>query len=352
MKVIKRFARRLARLFLLLLLISITILAIGLFIPQPELSAGKSYQSLIIKNVSIIDVNNGEILSDRHILVNGKKIESITSKTVDHGPSVLVVDGSGRFIMPGLWDMHAHFIHHSPKIHFPLLIAHGVTHVREMGFGSPMGEESGESILMSLSDRDRWRQEIAKGNLIGPNIDSSAVYQVEEFGDVWENDDEIPDFETTFKLFKKLKKDGVDFIKITLENNPPKEFFYRIMKAANQAEIDVVGHKPRRISAVEAAELGMKSFEHARFLVVESSALRGTYLNGSFKGKGTPNQLYRQMIDGYDYKLAQDTFSAFNANGSWYCPTHITRRWEANYDNEEYRSDERIKYIPFLLRSI
>jgi hypothetical protein len=124
------------------------------------------------------------------------------------------------------------------------------------------------------------------------------------------------------------------------------------MSAANQVGLDVVGHKPRRVSAIEASNLGMKSFEHARFLVYESSSLRNDYINGSLKGKGTREEIYRSMIDTYAPELAENTFQTFKENGSWYTPTHITRRWEANYDNEAYRADERVKYVPYLLRTI
>ena len=124
------------------------------------------------------------------------------------------------------------------------------------------------------------------------------------------------------------------------------------MDAANQVGLDVVGHKPRRVSAIEAANLGLKSFEHARFLLVESSSLRDTHLNGSFKGKGKPEELYRTMIDNYDPQLAENTFQAFKNNESWYTPTHITRRWEAHYDDAAYRAGKRVKYVPYLLRSI
>lgn len=346
----KKYMKGFGKLLMLSLFALTVAVSVGLLLPQPTLLSGQAYKTLVINNVSVIDVNNGVTIPGQNILIEGDRIKTITAEPLIRDKDAVVIDGSDRFVMPGLWDMHAHFIHHSPRLHFPLLIAHGVTHVREMGFGSPAEKEPDDNILMSLKNRDEWRQRINQQTLIGPYISTSAVYQIEEFGDIWENEEQMPPLDKILQVFLQLKQEGVDFIKITLENNPPKAFFYRIMDAANQVGLDVVGHKPRRVSAIEAANLGMKSFEHARFLVVESSSFRDTYINGSFKGKGTNEEIYRTMIDSYDPQLAENTFKAFKANGSWYTPTHITRRWEANYDNEAYRADERVKYVPYLLR--
>ena len=88
-----------------------------------------------------------------------------------------------------------------------------------------------QAILMSLKNRDQWRKDITNQTLIGPYISTSAVYQVEEFADIWHKEQQIPPLAEILKVFIQLKQDGVDFIKITLENNPPKEFFYRNKKS-------------------------------------------------------------------------------------------------------------------------
>lgn len=352
MKVIKKSLKLFGKSIVYLTLVLVVIWLIGLMLPMPTLSSGQTYQTLIIKNVSIVDVRAGVVIPHQNVLIEGNRIKKITTDESSEKSEAILIDGTNKFVMPGLWDMHAHLMHHSPEIHFPLLIAHGVTHVREMGFGSPLADDGDESVLMRLSDRNSWRSQIKKREMIGPYLSASAVYQVEEFSDIWDREDLIPPYEKVLQLFTNLKRDGVDFIKITLENNPPKQFFYHIMKAANQVGLDVVGHKPRRVSAIEASNLGMKSFEHARFLIYESSDLRENYLNGSLAEIGSPEDIYRRMIDGYDSLVAHQTFERFVDNRTWYCPTHVTRRWEANYDNENYRNDQRLKYVPYMLRSL
>jgi imidazolonepropionase-like amidohydrolase len=349
-KTIKHYLKRFLQLIFMSIVGAILLLSIGLLFPKPILESGEDYQSLLLKNVSIVDVKSGTVQPNQNLLVKDNIIQAISATEITPEAHTTTIDAKGQFVMPGLWDMHAHFIHDSPSIHFPMLIANGVTHVREMGFGSPMEQSTDDSILMSLKHLKQWRHDIKNGDIIGPYISRAAVFQIEEYSDLWHKSDEMPPVETIKQVFTDLKNNGVDFIKITLENNPPKLFFYRIMQAANHVGIKVTGHKPRSVSAIEASDLGMLSFEHARFLVIESSSLRDTYLNGSFKGKGSKESLYQTMINSYDPKLAEETFTAFTTNDSWYCPTHITRRWEAHFDDSSYKDDQRVQYIPYLLR--
>ena len=73
-----------------------------------------------------------------------------------------IVDATGKFLIPGLWDMHIHTLQNGrPELFFPLLLASGVTGVRDPG--SPFNE---------LEDVRRLREQIEDGELLGPHISS------------------------------------------------------------------------------------------------------------------------------------------------------------------------------------
>ena len=86
---------------------------------------------LIIKNVNIIDVKNEIVLSDKNIAIEGDRIKSISDKEFQLEGESVVIDGSGKFLIPGLWDMHAHY-HSNYHYSNNLLLANGVTGIREM----------------------------------------------------------------------------------------------------------------------------------------------------------------------------------------------------------------------------
>ena len=116
--------------------------------------------ALAVTHVTVIDGKGGNPQPDRTVLISGDRIASISDSSPPKGARV--IDGRGKFLIPGLCDMHVHLagVTADPKWSkttlLPLLIANGVTTVRDMG-----GD---------LAALQSWRKEIAGGKLIGPRI--------------------------------------------------------------------------------------------------------------------------------------------------------------------------------------
>src|SRR5688500_7078334 len=114
-------------------------------------------KSLVIKDVSVIDVVTGSVLSNQTLIIQDDRIAvmgpSLETKVPDNSK---IVDGNGKFIIPGLWDTHVHLEIAGEKS-LPLFIANGVTSVRDMGANS----------FLLLKG---WREKIDNGLLIGPHI--------------------------------------------------------------------------------------------------------------------------------------------------------------------------------------
>jgi hypothetical protein len=101
-----------------------------LFLPFQLLA---QQQSVIFKNVAIVDVKKGTILQNQHILIEGNRIKKISAKPLTR-QSAVVIDASGKFMMPGLCDFNAEVLNYeyagAPA--FNLLLANGVTSVRDL----------------------------------------------------------------------------------------------------------------------------------------------------------------------------------------------------------------------------
>ncbi len=118
---------------------------------------------VIIHDVTVIDVTGAPAQPHRTVIVREGRIEEIASSAMGMGGKLpgVHVDGSGKFMIPGLWDMHVHMVFgtwfpRGKEITLPLFVANGVTGVRDMG-----GE---------LDVLQHWRKEIAAGTLIGPRM--------------------------------------------------------------------------------------------------------------------------------------------------------------------------------------
>ncbi|HMD41850.1 MAG TPA: amidohydrolase family protein [Candidatus Acidoferrum sp.] len=157
---------------------------------------------------------------------------------------VRVIDGSGKFLIPGFWDMHGHLTDATEEA-FPLLIMNGVTGVRDMG-----GD---------LTQIDRWRSEIDKGLRVGPHIIRAGPF-VDGPKEGVSNRLTVRTAEEARQAVHNLKAKGVDFIKI--HNTLPPDAFLALMDEARKEHIPVAVHLPKGVSSAEASEAGVASLEH------------------------------------------------------------------------------------------
>jgi urease alpha subunit len=119
-----------ALVFLLQLLLPALLLA------QPNQSTQPTY--LVLTRVTVIDVASGKIRPDFTVVITGDRISELGETGKVRLPKgAQVVDATGKFLIPGMWDMHVHLLNR--ELYFPLLIASGVLSVREMGTWSRSG---------------------------------------------------------------------------------------------------------------------------------------------------------------------------------------------------------------------
>jgi len=97
-------------------------------------------------HVTVIDVRNGFTEPDMTVFIEGNEIrEVVPSKSFRVPPNTRVIKARGKYLIPGLWDMHVHSLWNAdrPTSFFPLFLANGVTGVREMGGPMPAVDQGG-----------------------------------------------------------------------------------------------------------------------------------------------------------------------------------------------------------------
>lgn len=127
------------------------LLTAGLTIAQQPATA----TMFAFTNVTVIDATGATAKPDQTVLIADGKISAIGKTGRVKIPSgAQVIEARGKFLIPGLWDMHVHAW--NKQTFFPLFIVNGVTGVRDM-FGG-------------LAQIKLWRKEIAEGKTLGPRI--------------------------------------------------------------------------------------------------------------------------------------------------------------------------------------
>ena len=299
---------------------------------------------LAISGVAVVDVERGAIVPEQTVLVRGNRIVDVgPSSRIRAGAGVRTIDGQGRYVMPGLWDMHAHihFTGRSTEIEFPLFIAHGVTGVRVMGSDRP---NVNPTLTPLLGMHRSWQSRIDAGTLVGPRIMALAGWAVNGNSGIT---DSMPAFyrarnaEEGQQLARYFKERGFDFIKIY--NNVSREGYFGIAEESRKIGIPIAGHEPGRVSAIEISNAGQRSLEHSRIFLFNCWPGADSMVKGLLRASQAITR--QRMVDEYDPGTCAEVFRTFVRNGTWITPTHLTRKLDAFADNAAFRNDPRRKYV-------
>jgi len=310
-------------------IVCFAVLIASLIVSPAEVNAQKPSPKdlVVINNVSVVDVRSGALLADQTVILDGNRIASVgPSKSAKYPRNAPSVNGRGYFLIPGLWDMHVHLVFGdwfpgAKDITLPLLIANGVTGVRDMG--------SELEIVQS------WRNEIETGWLLGPRI-FTAGPMLDGPKPRFPSSIAITTPEDGRRAVDELKQRGADFIK--LQSLIPREAVFAIADEAKKQEISFEGHVPDSVRASEMSEAGMKSFEHLIGIFEGSSPNEDDFLNGG-KTAG-------RFLSSYDPMRADALARLLAKNHTWQCPTLVWERGGNLIDVTDFAKDGRAKYVP------
>jgi imidazolonepropionase-like amidohydrolase len=197
-------------------------------------------QPLVIQNVTVIPMDRHRTLAGQTVVIRDGKIASV-SRNYDSKPipGAVTVDGAGKYLIPGLAEMHGHLPPPGSSQELVenvlfLYVANGVTTVRGMQ-GSPFALET--------------RAAIAAGTLLGPRLYVAGPV----FGAA------VKTAEQGIAMVQEQKKAGYDLLKISEGMTP--EVYDAVAKAARQAQIDFAGHVPNAVGVRGALDAGQRSID-------------------------------------------------------------------------------------------
>jgi imidazolonepropionase-like amidohydrolase len=213
-------------------------------------------ETLAIAHVTLIDGTGNPARSDMTVLVDGARIAAVEPAAKARIPNdARTVDARGKFLIPGLWDMHVHLAKAGADA-LPLFVANGVTSVRDMG-----GD---------FAETLKWKSEIENGKRLGPRIKTAGpilesakhVEGMKRGGTVEPVERTrigIANAEQADAAVAFVAKLGVDFVKVrTVESL---DVYRAIADAARRAGLPLVGHPVA--SPEEMIRAGQRSVEHS-----------------------------------------------------------------------------------------
>src|SRR5262249_44694326 len=152
------------------------------------------------------------------------------------------------------------------------------------------------------------------------------------------------------KAVENVKKWGADFVKVY--TYLPRDAYFAIAEEAKRQRIPFAGHVPWSVSAAEASDAGQRSIEHLTGVLLsfsssERESRRKIAAASRFEGRAA---VEARALETYDGEKARELFDRFAKNGTWQCPTLTVLRSFAYLDDKDFRNDQRLKYMPPLVR--
>jgi cytosine/adenosine deaminase-related metal-dependent hydrolase len=286
----------------------------------------------------VIDATGAPARPDTTIVIVGDRIAEIGTSGKARVPKAdQVVDGTGKFLIPGLWDMHVHLDY---KDYLPLFIANGVTGVRVM-WGHP--------------EHQQWRKDIEARRLLGPRMMIGSAI-VDGPNPYWRSSISVSNEAQARQAVADAKRDGADFVKIY--QFLPHDLYFDIADESKKEGIPFEGHLPVTVTAEEGSRAGQKSFEHLvgvlpacstrsqeLFQAAQADFAQGLTSKGKFEGLHV-TRLGQEMLDSYSADKAAALSAVFKSNGTWQCPTLTLLHMFGYGDDPAFLKDPRLKYIP------
>lgn len=300
-------------------------------------AGAREQAALLIRNVTVVDVAHGKLVRDQAVAISGDTIQAVgpDRRIGRHFTAKTQIDAAGKYVMPGLWDMHVHFgggpeLIDENRALLPVYVAYGVTTVRDCA------ADLSPSVL-------EWREQVANGSLLGPRIFTSGP-KLEGYKPIWKGTLEVSTPAEVDAALDKLQAMKVDFVKITDNTLKPDTFLYALAAAKRRGML-TSAHTPYALTIEQAVDTGLNSIEHIDYLIKAGSPrekeLGATYAAGKISYGDATNA----FVDSFNPAYARREYRRLAAKGVFVTPTLNMIRILAYLDREDHSKDPALAYI-------
>ena len=303
-------------------------------------SASKHY-SLVITHAKIVDIINNKIITNKLIAISGDSIKVVDDeKMLPKYKADRYVDAKGKYVMPGLWDMHVHFRGGQDMITenrnlLPLFLVYGVTTVRDCG----------GDISPSVMD---WRKQTRMGTLTGPKIFTSGP-KLDGVKPTWAGSLEVETPAQISKALDSLQAIKSDFVKI-YDSKISRDAYLEIISQAKKRGMITTGHMPYTVKITEAIDRGLDASEHLYYIFKGCSAKEDSITTFIQQREHTarPIGLFAALpplYDTYDDAKAAKLFAFMAQKKVAVVPTLFVSKTLAEIKETDHSKDSLLAYI-------
>lgn len=298
--------------------------------------------TLVLLRATVIDATGAPPRPEQVVVVRGDRILAVgTSERIAVPQGAQVIDVHGRYLIPGLWDLHVHVLRRERwRAYFPLLVAQGVVGVRDMG-----GDYGAELVR-------RLRADTEAGRVTGPHLLAAGPFVDGPWPSLPRLSRVVATESEARAVVRELAWDGFDFVKVY--NRLPRDAFLALADESRRAGMPFAGHVPFSVSAREASRLGMRSIEHQFNVAFACSSREDELMRMKAQAlasdeSGERRRLRRAYLTGvlesFDAARCAALYADFARNGTAVVPTLVQRRDFSGIAPPTLAPDE-LAYVP------
>ena len=261
---------------------------------------------IVVRDVTVLDVTEGSLNPGMNVVIDDGRIMSVSADPSAAGATV--VDGSGKFLIPGLWEMHAHVWEDESL--FYLYIGAGVTGVRDLG--------------SALEPLRQWEADVEAGNVIGPRIVTAGPPADGTGPNPYPKLPTVPigTADEGRAAADRLKADGADFVKPL---GVPREAYFALAERAREIGIPVAGHVPGGVSLREAVDAGQRTVEHLGSVPLACSSEEAEIWRAREEtartGAAAPQVPRERILETFSETQCREILEHLRRNNVWVTPT-------------------------------
>ncbi|SDB31946.1 Imidazolonepropionase [Flavobacteriaceae bacterium MAR_2010_188] len=287
------------------------------------------FNGIIISNANVVDVKTGGLQTQQDIYIIGDRITKIKDHTDIQFKNAQSIDASGKYVIPGLCDMHSHIVSYDWVL--KMYTALGVTGLRVMHGGNRI-----EDIFQNRKDGNYMGFEFLYGS---PIIDGP--------GENWGGSVVASNPEEGREIVRKMHEQGYDFLKVY--NLLDYETYLAIADECKKLDFPFAGHVPFSVTTEEAIAAGQKSIEHT--IGMDLALQHPERFNSRYNKTDTLifqdlNLYTKEFMKDLDTTKFNNVLDATKNTKTWFCPTLVMLKSFSYAKDSTFLNNGRNHYIP------
>lgn len=295
--------------------------------------------SLWISNITLVDPATGQVVPSANVAIRGQTIRAVLPIDATPDEDVRRIDGTGKFLIPGLWDMHVHI---ADTGYLEQFVANGVLGVRDMGGGLDVAGNGCESLR--LDRLKTLRMEVQSDSRIGPDMVLSGPALS---GSGWPTSLPARTPAEAVASIDLLSAQGADFVKVY--EQIPVEAYRALAAEANTRRLHFAGHVPDSVALLLAIREGQRSIEH----------LRDPLLMCFTDDPGELERFFREDDWGESdrewgrkaHAACPSILEALRERPAWVTPTMVVEKAKVAVEDPVFVQDDRRQLLPASVRA-